>query len=73
MLTKRERWEFHRFLEQANARELSQERHDLQYAMDTLPADCDELHDIRWMFRAVLEEISAREEVAAYRLKRLGR
>lgn len=73
MLTKRERWEFHRFLEQANARELSQERHDLQYAMETLPADSDELHDIRWMLRAVFEEISAREEVAAYRLKRLAR
>jgi len=73
MLNKNERFEFHRFAEQASARELSQEKHDLEYAIDTLPQDCEEMRDVRWMYRIVLEEISAREEVAAFRRKRLAR
>jgi hypothetical protein len=73
MLTKQERFEYHRMLEQASPRELTQERHDLEYAIDTLSANCEERFDAKWMLRALIEEISARAEVAAYRLKRLAR
>jgi hypothetical protein len=73
MLDRQERFEFHRFCEQASAREIAQEKHDLEYALQTLPVDCDEIVDVRWMHRVVLEEISARAEVLAYRRKRLAR
>jgi len=72
MLDKHERFEFHRFMEQASSRQVAQERHDLEYALQTLPVDCDEIRDVRWMYRVLIEEINAREEVQAYRRKRLG-
>jgi len=73
MLDKHERYDFHRFAVQASPRELTQEKHDLEYALQTLPVDCDEIFDVRWMYRVVIEEISARAEVEAYRRKRLAR
>lgn len=73
MLTKHEMREYHRVFDQASSRQLREELHTLEYASDTLPAGSEEARDVRWMLRAAREEVSARKEAEALRLRRLER
>lgn len=72
-MDKTERWEYHRYIDACSDRQLAKERIEMEYALETLPAESEHRPEFRWMLRVVMEEITARHQVNEYLRKRLQR
>ena len=72
-MDKQERYEFHRFCDEASLRQLRQERIDIEHALDVLPHGSAEYVDVKFMERVVNEELQARQILEERRAARFQR